>query len=32
MKVRWRYVVQAMDAALRAGFKNVQFGVSFTSP
>lgn len=29
MTVRWRYVVQAMDAAVRAGFKNVQFAVSF---
>ena len=27
--VRWKYVVQAMDAAVRAGFKNVQFAVSF---
>lgn len=26
--VRWKYVIAAMDAALRAGFKNVQFGVS----
>jgi biopolymer transport protein ExbD len=26
--VRWRFVVQAMDAALRAGFTNVQFAVS----
>lgn len=27
--VRWKYVVQAMDAAVRAGFANVQFAVSF---
>lgn len=27
--VRWKYVVKAMDAAVRAGFKNVQFAVSF---
>jgi len=27
--VRWRYVIKAMDAALRAGFRNVQFAVSF---
>lgn len=27
--VRWRYVVSAMDAAVQAGFKNVQFAVSF---
>lgn len=27
--VRWKYVVNAMDAAVRAGFKNVQFAVSF---
>ncbi len=27
--VRWRFVVKAMDAAVRAGFKNVQFAVSF---
>ena len=27
--VRWRYVVKAMDAAVQAGFKNVQFAVSF---
>jgi biopolymer transport protein ExbD len=26
--VRWNFVVQAMDAAVRAGFKNVQFAVS----
>ena len=29
MTVRWRYVVWAMDAAVRAGFSNVQFAVSF---
>jgi biopolymer transport protein ExbD len=27
--VRWKFVVQAMDAAVRAGFSNVQFAVSF---
>ena len=27
--VRWKFVVKAMDAAVRAGFKNVQFAVSF---
>lgn len=27
--VRWRFVVEAMDAAVRAGFTNVQFAVSF---
>ena len=27
--VRWKYVVAAMDTAVRAGFKNVQFAVSF---
>jgi biopolymer transport protein ExbD len=27
--VRWRYVIKAMDAAVRAGFSNVQFAVSF---
>lgn len=27
--VRWKFVVNAMDAAVRAGFKNVQFAVSF---
>lgn len=27
-KVRWRFVVAAMDAAVRAGFKNVQFSVT----
>lgn len=26
--VRWRFVVKAMDAAVRAGFSNVQFAVS----
>ncbi|MGE3182104.1 MAG: ExbD/TolR family protein [Phycisphaerae bacterium] len=26
--VRWDFVVQAMDAAMRAGFRNVQFAVS----
>jgi biopolymer transport protein ExbD len=26
-KVRWRHVISAMDAAVRAGFKNVQFSV-----
>ena len=30
--VRWRFVVAAMDAAVRAGFKNVQFAVSFRTP
>lgn len=30
--VRWKYVVQAMDAAVRAGFQNVQFAVSFHMP
>jgi biopolymer transport protein ExbD len=30
--VRWRYVIRAMDAAVRAGFKNVQFAVSFHNP
>jgi len=25
--VRWRWVVKAMDAAVRAGFRNVQFAV-----
>lgn len=29
MHVRWRYVVRAMDAAVQAGFRNVQFAVSF---
>jgi biopolymer transport protein ExbD len=28
--VRWRYVVKAMDAAVGAGFTNVQFAVSLT--
>jgi biopolymer transport protein ExbD len=27
-EVRWNYVVKAMDAAVRAGFENVQFAVS----
>jgi biopolymer transport protein ExbD len=27
--VRWKFVVKAMDAAVRAGFMNVQFAVSF---
>lgn len=27
--VRWKYVVRAMDAAVRAGFSNIQFAVSF---
>jgi biopolymer transport protein ExbD len=27
--VRWKFVVKAMDAAVRAGFANVQFAVSF---
>ena len=27
--VRWHYVIKAMDAAVRAGFTNVQFAVSF---
>lgn len=26
--VRWRHVVSAMDASVRAGFRNVQFAVS----
>ena len=29
--VRWKFVVEAMDAAVRAGFKNVQFAVSFST-
>ncbi|MGD8453695.1 MAG: biopolymer transporter ExbD [Phycisphaerae bacterium] len=29
---RWRFVIQAMDAAVRAGFHNVQFAVSFRKP
>ncbi len=29
MSVRWKYVVKAMDATVRAGFRNVQFAVSF---
>ncbi len=27
--VRWKYVIKAMDAAVRAGFANIQFAVSF---
>lgn len=27
--VRWKFVIQAMDAAVRAGFANIQFAVSF---
>ena len=27
-QVRWDFVIRAMDAAVRAGFKNVQFAVS----
>lgn len=27
-QVRWHHVIQAMDAIIRAGFANVQFGVS----
>lgn len=27
--VRWKYVIKAMDAAVNAGFKNIQFAVSF---
>jgi len=27
-RVHWRYVVRAIDAAVQAGFKNVQFAVS----
>ncbi len=27
--VRWKFVIKAMDVAVRAGFKNVQFAVSF---
>ncbi|TWT44018.1 Biopolymer transport protein ExbD/TolR [Phycisphaerae bacterium RAS1] len=27
--VRWQFVIKAMDATVRAGFKNVQFAVSF---
>lgn len=26
--VHWKYVVEAMDAAVRAGFQNIQFAVS----
>lgn len=28
--VRWKYVIHAMDAAVHAGFKNVQYAVSMT--
>lgn len=28
--VRWKFVVSAMDAAVRAGFENVQFAVSLS--
>jgi biopolymer transport protein ExbD len=28
-RVRWKYVIRTMDAAVRAGFTNVQFAVSF---
>jgi biopolymer transport protein ExbD len=27
--VRWKHVIKAMDAAVRAGFSNIQFAVSF---
>ena len=27
--VRWKFVIRAMDAAVQAGFSNVQFAVSF---
>jgi len=27
--VRWKFIVRAMDAAVRAGFTNIQFAVSF---
>ena len=27
--VRWKFVVRAMDAVVRAGFTNIQFAVSF---
>lgn len=30
--VRWKFVIQAMDAAVLAGFKNIQFAVSFRTP
>lgn len=30
--VRYRYIISAFDACVRAGFKNVQFAVSFASP
>ncbi len=29
--VRWKFVVRAMDAAVRARFSNIQFAVSFRS-
>ena len=29
--VRWRFVIHAMDAAVRAGFRNVQFAVHLGS-
>ena len=28
-EVRWQFVISAMDAAVQAGFRNVQFAVSF---
>ena len=30
--VRWDFVIQALDAAVRAGFENVQFSVSTAVP
>jgi biopolymer transport protein ExbD len=30
--VRWRHVIAAMDAAVQAGFRNIQFAVSFERP
>lgn len=30
-KVRWQHVISAMDAAVRAGFANVQFAVTLRS-
>lgn len=30
--VRWQFVVSAMDAVVQAGFRNVQFAVSFNPP
>jgi biopolymer transport protein ExbD len=30
--VRWRHVIAAMDAAVQAGFRNIQFAVSFRQP